>query len=116
MLDVKKSIENLNWTVEHHFLHIQNQHEFMRAWAVQFELAYTDFRVIEMALQLSGDENHELLRQFATAYEAVYNYEYAFAAGGLDGFNKQFGDQINDYEKAKDNLLSLLQEITKRQP
>nr|WP_225350788.1 hypothetical protein [Lacticaseibacillus camelliae] len=54
MLDVKNSIDNLEWTTTHHLAHIQNQHPFMRRWAVQFELAYTDFRVIQMALQMDA--------------------------------------------------------------
>ena len=97
MLDVKKSIERLQWTVDHHFLHIQAQHPFMRAWAVQFELAYTDFRVIQMALQLSGDENHALLAEFAKVYEGIFNYEYEFAGNGLDSFNQKYGDEIEQY-------------------
>jgi hypothetical protein len=52
MLDVIGAVKNLQWTTEHHYLHIRNQHDFMRAWAVQFELAYTDFRIIQMALQI----------------------------------------------------------------
>ncbi|MBT9671627.1 hypothetical protein GPK34_06245 [Secundilactobacillus kimchicus] len=111
MLDVKGSIDNLSTTVTRHFAHIKNQHEFIRAWAVQFELAYTDFRVIEMALQLSGDAQHPLLAEFAAAYDAVYKYEYAFAGGGLEGFNQQFGNQIDDYEKAKDHLLEVIEKV-----
>lgn len=112
MLDVKGAIENLRSTSEHHYAHIENQHEFMRAWAIQFELSYTDFRVIELAVQMSGEAQHPLLARFAAAYEDVYQYEYAFVAGGLDGFNEKFGDKIPDYEKAKDTLVSVLQEIS----
>ncbi|ANZ61911.1 hypothetical protein AYR62_05230 [Secundilactobacillus paracollinoides] len=112
MLDVKNSIERLSWTVEHHFLHIQAQHEFMRAWAIQFELAYTDFRVIQMALQLAGDSHHELLSQFSAAYEKVFDYEYAFVAGGLDGFNAKFGDQLDQYEAAEKETLGLIKQIS----
>lgn len=113
-LDVKKSIENLTWTVDHHFLHIKNQHPFMRAWAVQFEMAYTDFRVIEMDLQLSGSQYHDLLKQFAAAYEAVQNYEWAFARGGLDEFNAQFGNDIPQYEQAVrdfDGIIAKINEL-----
>ncbi|KRM55750.1 hypothetical protein C5L31_001093 [Secundilactobacillus malefermentans] len=116
MMDVKKSLENLAWTTDHHFQHIQNQHEFIRAVAIQFELGYTDFRVIEMALQLSDGENHELLKQFATAYENVYQYEYAFVADGLSGFNEKFGHQMPAYKEAKESLLSVIQLISKLQP
>ena len=63
MLDVKDSVNRLAWTTEHHFLHIQARHDFMRAWAVQFEMAYTDFRVIQMALQLGGEQYHDLLKR-----------------------------------------------------
>ncbi len=112
MLDVKNSIERLSWTVEHHFLHIQAQHDFMRAWAIQFELAYTDFRVIQMALQLSGDEHHELLAKFSAAYEKVFNYEYAFVAGGLEGFNEKYGQELDQYEQAEKETLALIDEIS----
>ncbi|MFD1431076.1 hypothetical protein [Lacticaseibacillus mingshuiensis] len=95
MLDVQSSLANLQWTVDHHFLHIQNQHPFMRAWAVQFELAYTDFRVIQLALQLAGE--HDLLAQFTKIYDQLYTFEYAFAADGLEGFNAKFGDQLTTY-------------------
>ncbi len=39
MLKIEDSIDRLAWNTEHHFLH-QAQHEFMRAWAIQFELGY----------------------------------------------------------------------------
>ena len=113
MLDVKMSIDNLLTTVNRHFAHIKNQHEFIRAWAIQFELAYTDFRVIQIALQLSGESNHALLAEFSAAYEDVYKYESAFAAGGLDGFNKEFADSIDDYEQTKDKLVDVIEEIKK---
>ena len=100
MLDVKDSVNRLAWTTEHHFLHIQARHDFMRAWAVQFEMAYTDFRVIQMALQLGGEQYHDLLKRFAAAYEAVYAYEYAFA----------------DYHTAEQTLLKIIDEITALQP
>lgn len=87
MLDVKKSLDRLTWNTQHHFAHIEAQHDFMRAWAIQFELAYTDFRVVEMALQLDGS-HHDLLAAFAAAYEKVYDYEYAFVAGGLKALMK----------------------------
>ncbi|GAB6093409.1 hypothetical protein [Furfurilactobacillus curtus] len=112
MLDVKDSIDRLQWTVDHHFLHIQAQHEFMRAWAVQFEMAYTDFRVIQMALQLGGEENHPLLKAFAAAYEDVYQYEYEFAAGGLEGFNAKFGaDDMTKYQAAVKTMDGLIEQI-----
>ncbi|MDU5334334.1 hypothetical protein [Enterococcus sp.] len=114
MLDVIGAIKNLNWTTEHHFLHIKNQHEFMRIWAVQFELAYTDFRVIQMTLQL--DSQIELLQRFTKAYDAVYQYEYAFVKDGLEGFNQQFGDQVAQYETAQQHLLAILAELMQQQP
>ncbi|WDF81929.1 hypothetical protein PQ472_08330 [Lacticaseibacillus pabuli] len=116
MLDVKDSVKRLSWTVEHHFLHIQNQHPFMRAWAVQFELAYTDFRTIQMALQLAGESFHPLLAEFAKAYEDVYAYEYEFAANGLDGFNAKFGDKIDDYQQKEETLLKVIAKIDATQP
>ncbi|ERL65026.1 hypothetical protein [Schleiferilactobacillus shenzhenensis] len=116
MLDVKNSIERLQWTVDHHFLHIQAQHPFMRAWAVQFELAYTDFRVIQMALQLSGPENHALLARLAKNYEAIFAYEYEFAGNGLDGFNAKFGDQIDQYHALVTEFDGIIDEVKKLQP
>ncbi|WP_462400645.1 hypothetical protein [Lacticaseibacillus pantheris] len=111
MMDVTDSIKRLRWTVEHHFLHIQAQHDFMRAWAIQFELAYTDFRVIQMALQLSGEEQHPLLGEFAKAYDDVYQYEYAFVAGGLAGFNDKFGDHMDEYQQAESKMLELIDRV-----
>lgn len=115
MLDVKNSIDRLSWTVNHHFLHIKAQHEFMRAWAVQFELAYTDFRVMQMALQLDGEQNHPLLARFAASYETIYNYEYEFAANGLDGFNAKYKDDIDKYGEEVDNFNQIIEEIKKLQ-
>ena len=114
MLDVTGAIKNLTWTTEHHFLHIKNQHDFIRIWAIQFELAYTDFRVIQLALQL--DSQIEFLHRFTKAYDTVYQYEYAFAKGGLDGFNQQFGNQINSYDEAQQNLLAILDKLMQQQP
>lgn len=115
MLDVKDSLSRLRWTVDHHFLHIQARHDFMRAWAIQFELAYTDFRTIQLALQLSGEENHPLLASFAAAYEAVYQYEYAFATEGLAGFDDKFSGQMEKYEQAVKQIDGVLDQIEKLQ-
>lgn len=114
MLDVLGAINNLAWTTEHHFLHIKNQHDFLRIWAIQFELAYTDFRVIQMALQL--DTQTDLLQRFTKAYDAVYQYEYAFVKDGLPGFNQAFGNQIDQYEVAQQKLLAILDELKLQQP
>ncbi|MEG0373160.1 hypothetical protein [Enterococcus viikkiensis] len=114
MLDVLGAINNLAWTTEHHFLHIKNQHDFLRIWAIQFELAYTDFRVIQMALQL--DAQTDLLQRFTKAYDTVYHYEYAFVKDGLTGFNQAFGDQIDQYELAQQKLLAILDELKQQQP
>ncbi|MCH5463176.1 hypothetical protein HC026_11585 [Lactobacillus sp. LC28-10] len=111
MLKIEDSIARLAWNTEHHFLHIQAQHDFMRAWAIQFELGYTDLRVIQIALQLATPAQPELLSELNEAYQQVYQYEYAFVAGGLDGFNQQFGDQIGDYERAEKRLLTVLNQI-----
>ncbi|MBS5819656.1 MAG: hypothetical protein KIC85_00635 [Enterococcus gilvus] len=114
MLDVLGAIKNLQWTTEHHFLHIKNQHDFIRIWAIQFELAYTDARVVQLALQL--DSQMDLLQRFTKAYDAVYHYEYAFAKGGLEGFNQEFGDQIDQYEEAHTTFLAVLDELAALQP
>ena len=107
MIDVKNSLDKLQWTAEHHYLHIIAKHDFMRAWAVQFELAYTDFRTIQLALQLSGKQ-HETLVKFTDAYDRLYVFEYEFAANGLDAFYSKFTtqDDLNNYEKAKNDLLA----------
>lgn len=114
MLDIQGSLKNLSWTVEHHFLHIKNQHPFMRAWTVQFELAYTDFRVIQLALQLAENQM-ALLKTFTAQYDAVYQYEMAFASGGLEGFNEKF-TSIAEYDKAQKALLATIDEIMQLQP
>ncbi|MCY9807387.1 hypothetical protein OXT66_07555 [Lentilactobacillus senioris] len=116
MLDVKGSINNLKTTTEEHFKYIQQQRSFTRAFPIHFELAYTDFRVIEVALQLTSEQNHALLASFAAAYESVYQYEDAYATGGLEGFNNQFADKLTDYQRAKDNFLAIIEQITKLQP
>lgn len=111
MLKIEDSITRLAWNTEHHFLHIQAQHEFMRAWAIQFELGYTDLRLIQFALQLAQPQQTELLAKFTAAYQQVYQYEYAFVAGGLEGFNQQFGGQMAEYEQAEKQLLAVLDQI-----
>lgn len=110
-MDVANSIDNLTWTVDHHYLHIKNQHPFMRAWAVQFELAYTDFRSIQMALQLWGEEFHPLLKDFAKTYETIYKYESVFAMKGLDEFNAEFGDNLAEYDQAVTHFDELIAQI-----
>ncbi|MDR1087688.1 MAG: hypothetical protein LBL23_00095 [Coriobacteriales bacterium] len=114
MLDVRGSIANLKWNTEHHYLHIKNQHDFVRIWAIQFELGYSDFRTVQMALQLTG--RSEMLKDFTKAYDAVYRYEYAFVQGGLEGFNQQFGTEIDAYDKAHQSFLAVLDELSKTQP
>lgn len=114
MLDVRGSIANLKWNTEHHYLHIKNQHDFIRIWAIQFELGYSDFRTIQMALQLAN--RSEMLKDFTRAYDAVYRYEYAFVQGGLEGFNQQFGTEIDAYDKAHQSFLAVLDELSKTQP
>lgn len=111
MLDVKNSVERLAWNTEHHFLHIRAQHDFMRAWAIQFELGHTDLRVIQVALQLAQPVQLVLLQDLTAAYQSVYQYEYAFVAGGLEGFNKQFGGKIDEYERAEKHLLGVLAQV-----
>lgn len=111
MLDVKDSLVKLQWTVEHHFLHIKNQHPFMRAWAIQYELAYTDFRVIQLALQLAGEDRHQLLADFTTSYDKLHDYEGAFANDGLEGFQAKYGDQLADYAAEVERFGGLLKQV-----
>lgn len=110
MLDVSDSLDRLAWTTEHHYRHIAAQHDFMRAWAVQFELAYTDFRTIQLALQLAQDQ-HDLLVRFIGVYDTVYQYEYEFAANGLAAFNAKYGDQLEPYRLAAEHLSQIIGEI-----
>ncbi len=110
MLDVKDSIRRLAHTVEHHYAHIAAGHAFERQWAIQFELAYTDFRMIQLALQLDGHHSDLLLR-FTSAYDDVYVYEYAFAAGGLEGFEEKFAGRVESYKSDVDMLLATIAEI-----
>ncbi|WP_125980497.1 hypothetical protein [Loigolactobacillus iwatensis] len=114
MLDVIDSINRLSWTVEHHYTHIEAQHPFMRAFAVQFELAYTDFRVIQMALQLVGDQ-HSLLVAFTAVYDQVYKFDYEFAANGPEAFKEKYAGQLSVYQTAKDELLGRLEQIKQLQ-
>ena len=116
MLDVKGSINNLITTTKDHFNYIKQQKSFTRAFPIHFELAYTDFRVIQVALQLTGEQNHALLASFAAAYKAVYQYENAYATGGLDGFNHQFAGKLADYEQSTNYLLEVIEQISKLQP
>lgn len=109
MLDVSDSLNRLAWTTEHHYRHIAAQHDFIRAWAVQFELSYTDFRVVQMALQLAQDQ-HELLVRFTGVYDTIYQYEYEFAANGLAAFNAKYGTQMATYRVATENSLELIKE------
>lgn len=106
MLDVIGSIKNLEWNTEHHFQHIKQHHEFIRIWAIQFELGYTDFRTIQLALQLDG--NRADLLEFTTKYNEVYKYEYSFVKGGLEGFIEEFGDQIDAYDTAHREFADVL--------
>ncbi len=111
MLDVKGSIQNLKTITQEHFDDIQQQQSFTRAFPIHFELAYTDFRMIQLALQLSGELNHSLLVKFTAAYAAVYAYEEAYATEGLPGFNAKFANQLNTYQEAKDQLLAVIAQI-----
>ncbi|KRO16293.1 hypothetical protein [Lacticaseibacillus saniviri] len=109
MLDIQGSLDQLAWNTQHHYAHIEAQHEFIRIWAVQFELGYSDMRMIQLALQL--DKQDALLAKFTAAYQAVYAYEYAFAADGLEGFNAKFGNDMPAYKTAATNLLDVIDEI-----
>ncbi|KRM10288.1 hypothetical protein FD16_GL001219 [Paucilactobacillus suebicus DSM 5007 = KCTC 3549] len=81
---------------------------------MQFELAYSDFRVIQLALQLDGQK--DLLSKFTSQYNDIYKYEMAFVRGGMAEFDNQFEGQIDDYQKAEQSLLETLKEIRQTQP
>lgn len=110
--NVKGSIQNLASTTQDHFEYIQQQKSFTRGFPIHFELAYSDFRIIQFALELSG-ENTSLLNSFTDDYQTVYQYEDAYATGGLEGYEEKFNGQIDAYQQAKDRLLDDLQEISK---
>ena len=105
-IDIKDSVENLKWNTEHHYLHIEQQHEFIRAIAVQFELGYSDYRTIQLALYL--EHKDDLLNMFTKAYKDFYEYESVFAMRGLEEFNHQFSYKMADFRQVKDQLLNVL--------
>lgn len=113
MIDVKGAINNLQTTVQDHFDYIKGNGSFQRSFPIHFELAYTDFRVIQMALQLSGQENHQKLLDFTYAYQDVYQYEEAFADGGPEGYNEKFAGKIDDYQAAVTKFLKALEVVAK---
>lgn len=114
MLDILGSWKNLAATTQAHFETIRDQKEFERIFAVQFELAYSDFRTIQMALQLA--EKMDLLKRYTQTYNAVYAFEYAYVAGDLAGFNERFGQQLKAYEQAVTAFLSAMEEVKQLQP
>ncbi|HAT55552.1 MAG TPA: hypothetical protein DCW31_10025 [Lactobacillus sp.] len=111
MIDIQDSAQQLQKTVNDHFEYIQAGHDFARAFAIQFELTYTDFRMIELGLQLDGKGQATLLNSFKTAYQAVYRFEAPFAFGGLEEFDKQCRDMMVDYELAVKQLNKVLQQV-----
>ena len=109
MMNIKSAVENLQWNAEHHYAHIEAEHDFIRAIAVQFELGYTDFRFIQTAL-LSADLN-EKYKEFTAAYEDFYQYESLFAMRGLEEYQLKYGDKLSEFRQAKDNLLKVLETL-----
>ena len=107
---VLKAVERVTWNTEHHFLHIKNQHEFKRQLAVQFEMGYSDARFIQFFLE-TQESDDDIWQTFTDAFEKVTAFEYAFIAGGLEGFNEQFGDQMAAYDEAHQDLLSILEQV-----
>lgn len=105
--DISSSLENLINTTQHHYAHIAAGHDFMRAWAIQFELAYTDFR------EVIRDLPAEQVADFTQAYQAVFAYEWAFVAGGLAGFQEKFptAADLVAYKEAVDQLVALAAKI-----
>ncbi|WP_262316671.1 hypothetical protein [Lacticaseibacillus parakribbianus] len=97
-LEITSSLQNLQRTVNHHFRHIQAAHPFARPIAVQYELAYTDYRVVQLALQLG--EQPALNAELTAAYEAVQAFEWPFIAGGPAEFAAQHGEAPAGYAQA----------------
>ncbi|WP_125704913.1 hypothetical protein [Lacticaseibacillus daqingensis] len=110
--DVTPALANLQWTVDHHFLHIQNHSPFARAIAVQFELAYTDMRIVELALQLRDPVPVDLLSAFRTTYAAIRNYEWPFIAGGPEEYYAQHGADFSDYQQQVTEFDALIAQIS----
>ncbi|GEL15186.1 hypothetical protein [Pediococcus cellicola] len=109
MLDVWGSLKNVQQTVQAHLAWIKARKSFERVFAVDFEMAYSDFRVVQMALQLAGEM--ALLKRYTTAYSAIYNYEHAYVQGGLEEFNRQYGEKLADYEQTVVTLEQIIKEI-----
>ncbi|WP_461225954.1 hypothetical protein [Lacticaseibacillus suihuaensis] len=101
-LEIASSLQNLQWTVDHHLRHIQANHPFARPIAVQYELAYTDYRVVQIALQLGGQP--ALNAALTAAYQAVQAYEWPFIAGGPAEFAAQHGEDATGYREAVDTF------------
>ncbi|WP_225049109.1 hypothetical protein [Lacticaseibacillus kribbianus] len=97
-LDRTSALNNQQWTVAHHFDHIRQGHPFARQIAVQYELAHTDFRVLQLILQLEGQP--ALYADFTAAYEKVQAFEWPFIAGGPEAFSARFGTRLADYHQA----------------
>lgn len=45
MLDVKKSLDRLTWNTQHHYAHIEAQHDFIRAWQFSLKWAIQTFEL-----------------------------------------------------------------------
>lgn len=114
MLDILGSWKNLATTTQQHLATIQAQREFDPLFVVQFQLAYSDFRTVQLALQLADEL--ALLKRYTQAYNAVYEFELAYVAGGLANFNAQFGSQIAKYQTAVKAFQEVLNEIKQLQP
>ncbi|QBO36917.1 hypothetical protein EQG49_10915 [Periweissella cryptocerci] len=105
--DISSSLANLVNTTQHHYAHIAAGHDFIRAWAIQFELVYTDFR--EVIRDLPADQ----VPAFTQAYQAVFSYEWEFVAGGLAGFQAKYPTKadLESYKKAVDDLVELAEKL-----
>lgn len=109
MINIKSAVHNLEWNAEHHFAHIESNHEFIRAIAIQFELGYTDFRFIQTAL-ISANMTDKY-EEFTNAYEDFYQYESFFAMRGLEEYNLKYSDKLDEFRQAKDTLLNVLKTL-----
>ena len=73
-------------------------------------MGYSDARFIQFFLE-TQESDDDIWQTFTDAFEKVTAFEYVFIAGGLEGFNEQFGDQMAAHDEAHQELLSILEQV-----